>query len=263
MIAILACVALPLASSLYRRNRENALRETLLISRMAIRDFHRNGIDDDADSRVDEDPLGDANHDGFPGIRGASDGVRGADVDAAAQPALLKNGFVNPFFDARFRGDDDEDGLIDEESFPTDLNDLVSKMGLLRGKVPPDPTTGEASWRVILGKLNNDADWTVSGYDPSSGPPTVIVRGPAGARDAAGVVHMKRDGGGAIVTQVLKPRAATPNRGQDYVELTDEDPRDGQDNDGDGLTDEDSAEVIDVRSWNSSEAADGSKYSEW
>ena len=204
MIAILASASVPVASSLYRRNRENGLRETLLLIRMAIRDFDKNGYDDDADGRIDEDPRGDSNQDGFPGLRGVEDNVNGIDPDGKGAFATLPDGRPNPNFDIRFRADDDEDGLIDEEALPTDMNDLVAKMRVLRGEIPPDPTTGEASWRVVVARIDNDGDG-----------------------------------------------------------LIDEDPRDGLDNDGDNRIDEDPPEMIDVRSWNSSEATDGTTYSSW
>ncbi|MBI3893911.1 MAG: prepilin-type N-terminal cleavage/methylation domain-containing protein [Candidatus Wallbacteria bacterium] len=269
MIAVLATAALPMAASLYQRNRENALRETLLLMRMAIRDFPRNGVDDDGDGRIDEDPRGDANHDGFPGIRGLADGIRGIDVDGAGQPALLSDGRPNPDFDWRFRADEDEDGLIDEEAFPTDLNDLVSKMGILRGKVPIDPTTGEASWRVVLAKINNDGDWrSISNDTTDPTKPAIIVLGPPDmtTKPKPGLHPLR-------ITAVLKPSPTSNPKGTSpdlktldpaqFIENIDEDPRDGKDNDGDGRVDEDCPEVIDVRSWNSSEASDGTKYSDW
>lgn len=258
MLAILASAAVPMASSLYQRNRENALRETLLVMRMAIHDYPRNGLDDDSDGRIDEDPRGDDNHDGFPGLRGVSDGSRGTDVDAAGESQLLSDGRPNLRFDTRFRADDDEDGLIDEEAFATDLNDLVSKMGFLRGKIPIDPSTQEASWRVVLLRLNNDGDWGSATKD-AEGQPTTIVVGPP---DTSGL-HP------SVITKVLKPRlpAAVPAisglNASDYTALVDEDPRDGNDNDGDGRVDEDGSELVDVRSWNAAEASDGTKYSDW
>ncbi len=256
MIAILASAAVPVASSLYRRNRENSLRETLLIFRMAIRDFPRNNADDDDDGKIDEDPRGDFNTDGYPGLRGVEDSVRGVDVDGAGQTVLLANGFLNLLFDTRFRADDDEDGLIDEEAFATDLNDLTQKMGILRGRVPVDATTGESSWRVILARVNNDADWVDSGYDTGSdSPPTSIVLGPP---DRTGLSPRE-------ITRVLRPAGVSPV-GLDptsFKPYIDEDPRDGIDNDGDGRTDEDPPDVIDVRSWNSSESSDGTRYSDW
>ncbi|MBI2942752.1 MAG: hypothetical protein HYY25_01000 [Candidatus Wallbacteria bacterium] len=264
MIAILASAAVPMASSLYQRNRENGLRETLLLMRMAIRDFSRNGADDDVDGRLDEDPRGDANKDGFPGMRNVSDGIRGVDVDGAGEPAYLSDGRPNSRFDPRFRADDDEDGSVDEEAFPTDLNDLVSKMGILKGKVPVDPSTGEASWRIILAATNNDGDWRSNGVDPTDPKkPAIIVLGPP---NAAGDHPLR-------ITAVLKPSPTSIPSGTSpavssldplqFSPLVDEDPRDGVDNDGDGFKDEDSPELIDVRSWNSNEASDGTTYSDW
>jgi prepilin-type N-terminal cleavage/methylation domain-containing protein len=258
MLAILTSAAVPMASSLYRRNRETALRETLLVMRMAIRDYPKNGLDDDSDGRIDEDPRGDCNHDGFPGLRGVADGSRGIDVDAAGESQLTQDGRPNPRFDTRFRADDDEDGLIDEEAFATDLNDLVSKMGFLRGKIPVDPTTQEASWRVVLLRLNNDGDWGSSETD-EKGQPATIVLGPP---DSSGL-HP------SVITKVIKPRLPDPVPAisslspSNFTPLVDEDPRDGVDNDGDGRIDEDASELVDVRSWNVSEASDGTKYSDW
>ncbi|MBI4871991.1 MAG: type II secretion system protein [Candidatus Riflebacteria bacterium] len=257
MMAILACAAVPLASSLYRRNRENALRETLITLRMAITNYPKNGYDDDGDNRVDEDPRGDSNHDGAPGLRGVADGLGGTDADGAGEPMTLLDGRLSSRFDQRFRADDDEDGLIDEEAFPPDLNDLVGKMGFLRNRIPVDPTTAEASWRVVLSRVNNDADWGSSALE--DGVPQTIVLGPP---DATGQ-HP------AVITKVLKPTYPKPvpdvstlNKA-DFSPLVDEDPRDGLDDDGDGRTDEDPPEVVGVRSWNVSEASDGTKYCDW
>src|SRR5438874_1032709 len=73
ILAILVTAAIPTASSLFNRRREDALRESLVVLRNSIADFRYNGVDDDRDLRVDEDPRGDANHDGLPGLRNVDD----------------------------------------------------------------------------------------------------------------------------------------------------------------------------------------------
>src|SRR5258708_3784983 len=150
ILAILVTAAIPTASSLFNRRREDMLRENLVVLRNAIADFRYNGVDDDHDQRIDEDPRGDANHDGLPGLRNVDDdGDLLVDEDWASRLPFTDTGFPNPNYDWRMRADDDEDGVIDEEAFPGDLNELAAKMPVLRRTVPVDPTSGQAAWGVI------------------------------------------------------------------------------------------------------------------
>lgn len=68
------------------------------------------GNDDDNDGNVDEDPAGDKNRDGFPGVKGVDDdGDDLIDEDSKGhQPG-------DPGYTNDLKGDDDEDGRIDED----------------------------------------------------------------------------------------------------------------------------------------------------
>ena len=71
------------------------------------------GIDEDGDRRVNEDPKGDANGDGRPGIRDVDDDGDGlVDEDLyGRQPGESMYGFA----EADMSEDDDEDGLVNED----------------------------------------------------------------------------------------------------------------------------------------------------
>ncbi|HEC75996.1 MAG TPA: hypothetical protein ENI33_01905, partial [Thermoplasmatales archaeon] len=67
-----------------------------------------NGIDDDGDGRKDEDPPGDANGDGFPGVKGVDDDGDGkADYNDNNYLAFIRANY-------QFHNDDDENGVVDD-----------------------------------------------------------------------------------------------------------------------------------------------------
>ncbi len=255
LLGIVASSATPIASTLFQRHREMLLRERLLLLRTAIDRFSSNGIDDDKDGSYDEDPRGDANMDGFPGIKGIDDdGDLFVDEDWANRSSVDEYGRVTDAFDWMMKADDDEDGINDEEAFPSDLNELCSKMTILQKRIPLDPTMQMAVWGTTKLydsslpasssrnlKADNDRDWT-----PDGGA-TIIL--------SADDVY---DPGLDIVVKGVAPAAGTT-----MTPLVDEDPRDNYDNDGDGRKDEDPAEIVDVYSLNSAKAIDLTSYCEW
>lgn len=261
LIGIITTSAAPVASSLFQRHREMVLRENLLTLRKAITQFDRNLYDDDSDNEIDEDPRGDANHDGYPGIRRVDDdGDLREDEDWLSRSPFTGGSF-NPAYDWGVRRDDDEDGRVDEEAFPSDLNDLTMKVPLLRKTIPIDPTLRTASWDTVLMKddvpngehlANNDFDWyeDVNGDDrhDSSAEPIVV------SSDA--VYSVSAD-------KILTDPAGSLSGGDPLKPLTDEDPRNQLDDDGDGQLDEDAPDMLDVRSLNSARGLNQTSYSVW
>lgn len=260
LMALITSSAAPATSSLFQRHREMVLRENLLTIRKAVSIFPHNLYDDDADSEVDEDSRGDMNHDGAPGIRGIDDdGDLKVDEDWARRTPFGSYGRPNPGFDWSCRRDDDEDGIVDEEAFPSDLNDMAMKVSLLHKAIPVDPTLNVASWDTVLlnsasipngPKLaNNDLDWYVdvdSNFAFTKGVDHIVI-----STDA--VFHAADD-------FVL---VGSPSEGAVLVRLLDEDPRNHIDDDEDGRTDEDAADMLDVRSLNSAQGLNLTSYSEW
>jgi len=259
ILAILVTAAVPPASSLFARQREDLLRENLAALRSAIADFRYNGIDEDRDGRVDEDPRGDANHDGFPGIRGVDDDLDLlVDEDWANRLPFLPDGKPNPSYDWKCRADDDEDGIIDEEAFPGDLNELAAKMPILRKEVPVDPTTGQAAWSMVFANINNDSDYTLKSIEtfrPGIDPVVQSMSTP-GSSDSTFSTTASR-----ILFQGNPP--VTFRDGDALRALINEDPRNGIDDDNDGLIDEDAPELVDIRSLNSLESSAITSYSSW
>ena len=259
LIGIITTAAAPVASSLFQRHREMVLRENLLTLRKAITRFDQNLFDDDADGEVDEDSRGDANHDGFPGIRNIDDdGDLREDEDWLSRTPFVSGGF-NMTYDWNVRRDDDEDGRADEEAHPSDLNDLAMKVPLLHKTIPKDPTLRVSNWHTVLltdvpggARLaNNDFDWYKDvgapgwrlGIDP------IVVS--TDAVYSVGTDKILTDPGGTLVNNdPLKP-------------LTDEDPRNRIDDDGDGQIDEDAPDMLDVRSLNSAKGLNQTSYNEW
>ena len=95
--------------------------------RVAGYDFPK---DDDEDGQVDEDPKGDANKDGFPGVKGIDDdGDTLIDEDSSGrQPGDV--GYSNDL-----KGDDDEDGQVDEDPKTGSLGERV----WISEQPPPEP----------------------------------------------------------------------------------------------------------------------------
>jgi prepilin-type N-terminal cleavage/methylation domain-containing protein len=264
IISIVVSAAVPVASSLFQRRRELFLRETLMLMRQAIRDFSTNLRDDDSDGELDEDPRGDQNRDGFPGIRGIDDnGDLLVDVDwrgrkpfiGAGQPG---DGQLNPLYDWRLRADDDEDMSRDEEAYPSDIFDLVSRTTLLRGKIPRDPTTQQPAWdEKILAKFsleaaNNDLDWKL------------LVPGGLIVGVDMPVMASLDDRFFEADDILLNPSmAAKPADNTALTPLVDEDPRNNIDDDGDGRKDEDPADLSDIASLNTTRSTNLTTYSSW
>ncbi len=260
LIGIITTAAAPVASSLFQRHREMVLRENLLTLRKAIARFDQNLFDDDADGEIDEDSRGDANHDGFPGIRNIDDdGDMREDEDWLSRTPFDAGGF-NMLYDWNVRRDDDEDGCADEEAFPSDLNDLTMKVPLLHKAIPIDPTLRVASWHTVLLEkdvpggvylANNDFDWYedvgvpgfVNGVDP------IVV-------STDNIYSVGTD-------KILTDPGSNLADGDTLVPLTDEDPRNRIDDDGDGQIDEDAPDMLDVRSMNSAKGLNQTSYSEW
>lgn len=222
--------------------------------RVAIADFPQNGVDEDRDGRVDEDPRGDANQDGFPGIRNVDDdGDLLVDEDWSGRLPFLADGRPNPSFDWRCRSDDDEDGLVDEEAFAGDLAELAAKMAVLRMRVPVDPTTGQAAWHTVSLRFNNDLDYTKGTGAEAFRPgvdPVVQSSGPTYRTTTA-----------RILFAGLPP--ASFSEGEVLTPLIDEDPRNLIDDDKDGRVDEDAPDLVDVRSLNSDASAGMTPYTSW
>ncbi|MBI4864949.1 MAG: prepilin-type N-terminal cleavage/methylation domain-containing protein [Candidatus Riflebacteria bacterium] len=260
IMGVLVTAAVPTAASLFNRQREDQLRENLLVLRSAIADFKNNGIDDDHDGRIDEDSRGDANHDGLPGIRWVDDdGDLLTDEDWGNRLPFGADGLLNPNYDWRVRSDDDEDGIVDEESFPGDLNELAAKMQILRKEVPVDPTSGQAAWGMVQITLNNDSDYTISsgsgGYQPGLDPVIQALPGPESEDSSFSTTSSH------ILFSGKPSREISPN--EKLEPLVNEDPRNGIDDDGDGYIDEDAPELVDVRSLNNQESAGITPYSSW
>lgn len=260
ILAILVTAAVPTASSLFNRRREDMLRENLVVLRTAIAEFRYNGVDDDRDLRIDEDPRGDVNHDGVPGLRSVDDdGDLLTDEDWGSRLPFLDTGFANPNYDWRVRGDDDEDGVIDEEAFPGDLNELAAKMPVLRRVVPLDPTSGQAAWAMVHLRFNSDSDYFPGAPGAVFKPGIDPVVQAIGAAGSVGTTYQTTSG------RVLFPGkpANPPSQGEALQPLIDEDPRNGIDDDGDGQIDEDAPDMVEVRSLNDAESADMTPYSSW
>ncbi len=257
LIAIITSAATPVASSLFQRHREMVLREHLITLRKAISNFHQNMYDDDADGEIDEDARGDANHDGYPGIRRVDDdGDLYEDEDWRNRSPVISSGKFNLEFDWNVRRDDDEDGICDEEAFASDLDDLTRKVPLLHKTIPEDPTLRIPSWDTILmikdvpgGKLvaNNDLDW----YDGAAG----------GFVSGDPIVISTNNTYESVADKVLTTDA--PTEGATLYPLTDEDPRNRMDDDGDGRIDEDAPDMLDIRSLNSARGLNLTSYNEW
>ncbi len=268
IIAIIVSAAVPVASSLFQRRRELFLRESLLLMRQGIRDFAKNQRDDDSDSELDEDPRGDRNHDGFPGIRGIDDnGDLLVDTDWGLNRPFIDDGSaddgkVNPRYDWRLRADDDEDLTRDEEAYPSDLFDLVNRTTILRGRVPRDPTTQQPAWgekllrgtnpSIFVTAANNDLDWT----DPGCTPDQYSQLG----NTATCPVIASLDNVFVAAEDVV---LAGTFSGSALIQLIDEDPRNGIDDDKDGRRDEDPADFADVFSLNSDLSTNLTTYSSW
>lgn len=264
IIAVVISAAVPVASSLFQRRRELFLRETLLLMRQGIRDFATNLRDDDSDGELDEDPRGDQNRDGFPGIRGIDDnGDLLVDVDWKGRKPFLGTGLVDPNYDWRLRADDDEDMSRDEEALPADLFDLVNRTTILRGRIPRDPTTQQPAWaeKTLRGAgstpeleaANNDLDWAPSGYNPANLGTSVPIIASLDAN------YVPAD------DVCLGPSGACtplPAPGP-LVRLVDEDPRNGLDDDGDGRRDEDPPDLADIASLNTTSSTNLTLYSSW
>ena len=258
IIAVIVSSAVPIAGSLFQRRREIFLRETLLLMRQGIREFEQNLRDDDNDGELDEDPRGDRNRDGFPGIRGIDDdGDLLVDVDWKGRLPFTQSGSLNPEYDWRLRTDDDEDESRDEEAYPSDLFDLVNRTTILRGRIPRDPTTQQPAWGekklTSTTAANNDLDWSLVGYDPAlvgtSSVPVVI--------STDDVFHDALD-------VFLGPVSASkPADGTNLEQLVDEDPRNNLDDDEDGRRDEDPSDLADVFSLNSARSTNLTTYSSW
>ena len=259
ILAVLVTAALPTAASLFGRQREDLLRENLAVLRTAISEFRYNGLDDDRDGRIDEDPRGDSNHDGLPGIRAVDDdGDLLVDEDWSSRLPFNENGTLSSTYDWRIRSDDDEDGIVDEEAFPGDLAELAAKMPILRKEVPVDPTTGQAAWQMVTLSINNDSDYRLVSAEPFRPGSDVVVQSlpDLGSTDSTYDTTASRIlfGGSPAVT--LSP-------GTKLKPLVNEDPRNGIDDDGDGYIDEDPAETVDVRSLNNQESSAMTPYSSW
>ncbi len=259
LIGLVSTTAAPVASSLFQRHREMVLREHLLTLRKALTTFGRNQYDDDADDEIDEDSRGDANFDGYVGIMKIDDdGDLYIDEDWGRRSPFMPNGTINYGFDWRARRDDDEDGVCDEEAFPSDLNDLCMKMPLLHKTIPMDPTLHAASWHTLIIKddvpngdamANNDLDW----YHDKSGD---------GKYDSDEAIVLSTDNifhDGDYVT--VNPGAISD--GDILLPLSDEDPRNRIDDDLDGKIDEDAPDMLDLRSYNSAKGLNQTSYSEW
>ena len=259
LIGIITTAAAPVASSLFQRHREMVLREHLLTLRKAIKRFDRNLFDDDADGELDEDPRGDANRDGFPGIRGIDDdGDLREDEDWFGRKPFLAGTF-NLSYDWRVRSDDDEDGVRDEEAFPSDLNDLAMKVPLLHKTIPEDPTLRVANWNTVImredvpkgGELaNNDFDWYKDDGDD--------IR-----QDDEPIVLSIDDTYSVGSDKVLTDPLGSLTDGDSLKPLTDEDPRNRIDDDLDGRIDEDPPDMLDVGSSNSAKGLNLTSYNEW
>jgi prepilin-type N-terminal cleavage/methylation domain-containing protein len=259
IMGVLVTAAIPTAASLFQRQREDQLRENLTVLRAAIADFRYNGIDDDCDGRIDEDPRGDANHDGLPGLRGVDDdGDLLTDEDWSSRLPFNDNGALNLSYDWRVRADDDEDGIVDEEAFPGDLGELASKMPILRREVPVDPTTGQAAWQSVALAINNDSDYRLASSDPFRPGIDPVAQ----SLPTAGSVDSTYQ---TTISRILfggKPSVEIP-AGTALKPLINEDPRNGIDDDGDGYIDEDASEMVDVRSLNDQESSAMTPYSSW
>ncbi len=265
IIAVVAAAAAPVASSLYQRRRELLLRETLMLLRLGIREFPANLRDDDSDGEIDEDPKGDQNGDGFPGLRGVDDNSDlFPDVDWAGRFPFLPDGKVNGAYDWRLRSDDDEDMSRDEETYPSDLFDLVNRVSHLRGRIPRDPTTNQPTWKLklLIGDLttpstlqaeaaNNDLDWSNNATRPLPVGELVLL-----SKDAVW---------NGIPTDecIAGTCSSPPGNGSALFRLYDEDPRNGLDDDSDGRRDEDSADLTDISSTNSKRSTNLTTYSQW
>jgi prepilin-type N-terminal cleavage/methylation domain-containing protein len=262
IMAVLVGAALPTASSLFNRQREDLLRENLTVLRSAIADFRYNAIDDDRDGRIDEDARGDMNHDGLPGLRGVDDDADLlADEDWGSRLPFDRTGVPNLSYDWRARADDDEDGVVDEEAFPGDLNEMAAKMPILRKAVPIDPTSGQAAWSMVHLKFNNDSDYTLGEggkppFRPGVDPVVQALPAPGSAADTTYVSTSSRILFAGRPAVELRP-------GDTLTPLVDEDPRNGIDDDGDGQIDEDAPDLTDVRSLNSRQSSNLTTYSSW
>ena len=253
LLAILVGAAYPTAYYLFDRFREDALRENLISLRTAIEEFPHNRFDDDRDGRTDEDPRGDRNLDGFPGIRGVDDdGDLLVDEDWGGRLPFKVDGIPNLDYDYRSRADDDEDGTVDEEAFPGDLNELAAKMEILRNEVPVDPTTNQSAWGIIGLEINNDFDYTDDSFGPfiPGQSPVIRSRGPVFLTTSS-----------VILFEGNPPSSMSES--QPLTILIDEDPRNGLDDDFDGLIDEDPQDIVDVRSLNDQPSVGMTPYSSW
>lgn len=264
LIAIIVSSAVPVASSLFRRHREMMLRETLLVMRLAIDSFPQNGLDEDQDTRIDEDPRGDANYDGLPGIRNVDDDSDlQTDEDWNYRLPFDAYGAVNRDYDWTFTVDDDEDDTRDEEAYAADLGELAQKMPIMNRRVPVDPVSHNITWdAVILSKnfasfplANNDSDWYHDG--DASG---TFSDGDAIVVSTDAVFHEGLD---RILHRNLLIQPPDPSDGNPLTALVDEDPRNGLDDDNDGRVDEDAAELVDVRSSTTTQSIDLTPYSSW
>ena len=258
IMAVLVTAAVPTAASLFNRQREDQLRENLVVLRSAIQDFRFNGIDDDRDGRIDEDSRGDANHDGLPGLRAVDDdGDLLVDEDWGSRLPYSVEGKFNLGYDWRVRADDDEDGVVDEEAYPGDLNELSTKMPVLRREVPQDPTSQQAAWSMVRLSFNNDGDYypTTAKFRPGVDP---VVQ-------AIPTLGSQTTTYATTSSRVLFPGRppVTMRPGDSLSPLFDEDPRNGIDDDEDRQMDEDSPELVDVRSLNNQESSRGTPYSSW
>lgn len=267
IIAVIASSAAPVASSLFQRRRELLLREHLMVLRQAIRDFPQNLRDDDSDGEIDEDPKGDQNRDGFPGLRAIDDnGDLFVDADWKGRTPFLADGTIDPAYDWRLRADDDEDLSRDEETYPSDLYDLVNRATILRGRIPVDPTTLQPTWKVklLIGEgstpptdqqtsaANNDLDWFTDPDGPTFDPGEVVVVSIDDEWVAADDVCIAGNCAGL-----------GPGPGPSLLPLYDEDPRNGLDDDQDGRVDEDPADLSDISSRNSRRSTNLTTYADW
>ena len=259
LIGLVSSTAAPVASSLFQRHREMVLREHLLTLRKALSGFGRNQYDDDADNEIDEDSRGDANFDGYAGIMKIDDdGDLFVDEDWARRIPFTSQSKINHSFDWRVRRDDDEDGVCDEEAYPSDLNDLCIKMPLLHKTIPIDPTLHAANWKTRIIKYdvpdgnnlaNNDLDWFV---DSNSN----------GRFDSNEPVVLSTDATYSASYDYVTT-GTPPSEGTSLVPLSDEDPRNRLDDDLDGKIDEDAPDMLDLSSFNSAKGLNQTSYSEW
>ena len=143
----------------------------------------------------------------------------------------------------------------DEEAYPSDIFDLVNRTTILRGRIPRDPTTQQPTWGEKSLRLsgsttaaNNDLDWTIPSCTPDKY---------GSAADCPVVASLDNVYQAALDVQLFGSGTGT------LVQLVDEDPRNGLDDDGDGRRDEDPADLADVFSQNPALSTNLTTYSSW